>query len=207
MTQNVLPADGFSDATGLLNINFPLTNVNTTYTGTVSIPSAPDTALILIQFNNQTVAKIAGWSQFGPFQLGPSDKLTLVGIGMEPSTQYQGVMIGGLVYGQSPPGVIPIPTAGVPTVQGGQGFPAPTLIQSGNLTEGTPSAPITAPPLTRVLIIELDGAGSNVVTVTGTSTGVRYANRAVVIMGTGGVGVLYVPYDPTIDPQFTLEVA
>ena len=184
MPQSQWTANGTSDAAGNLTIRFPTINVNTEWTGIVSVPQAPNTAELSVVVNDTVVTSLGGSSSFGPIQLGSTDVLRITGTGLAASTQYQGVLIGNLVYGSSAP-VTPVPTASA--VQAAltgaieSSFPGGSLVGSTSWSGSAGPwtlASIPMAPTTRTLLIRVsnDALVSNL-TVTGDQTGVTYYNQ------------------------------
>ena len=184
MAQSRWTANGTSDAAGNLTVTFPTIAVNAEWTGIVSIPLAPNTAELQIVVDDVAVSALGGSSSYGPIQLNSTNVLTVTGTGLDPSTQYQAVLIGNLVYGTSAP-VTPVPTASA--VQAAltgaieSSFPAPTLFFSTSLPNGTDSYTITPPTLARTLLLRIhtNGVGTvnGPVQVYGATSGILYYNQ------------------------------
>ncbi len=96
------PAVATSTATGTIVITFPSVAVNSVATGCVSVPAAPSGANWQVEVNGDALGAMIGATPFGTMGLQNSDVLTLVGTGVLPNTQYTGVFVGSLVYGQVP---------------------------------------------------------------------------------------------------------
>ena len=109
MAQSQIVANGTADSTGAVTITFPTVNVNTEFTGNVSVPLSPNTAQWIVEVTGTPVSSLGGSSSYGPIQISNTDVLSLTGTGLVAGTQYQAVLIGILVYGTSP-AVVPVPT-------------------------------------------------------------------------------------------------
>ena len=110
MAQSQWTANGTADATGAVTITFPTIAVNSEWTGNISVPQAPATAQWLVYVNDVAVSSLGGDASYGPLQIHNGDVLQLVGTRLTAGVQYQGVLVGQLVYGQTP-AQIPVPTS------------------------------------------------------------------------------------------------
>ena len=161
MAQTKILANGISDADGNLTVTFPSQNVNSEFSGAVSIPSAPATAQIAVVLNETTVATIGGSSQYGTLQLNSTDVLTLVATGMAADTQYQAVGLGMQVVGTVGQ-IIPTPTTSAVTAAltgavESYATPPGQLASFTGITGGTPTPAIPIASSVRTLLVEVTG--------------------------------------------------
>jgi hypothetical protein len=62
--------------------------------GMVSVPTAPDTASFTVYLNNHPVGTIKGSNPAGPLAALSGERVSLIGTGLTPSTQYIGKFLG-----------------------------------------------------------------------------------------------------------------
>jgi hypothetical protein len=195
MSQTQLTANGTSDAAGNLVIKFATINVNAEFTGVVSIPSAPASALITVNITGTNVATIGGSSQYGSLQLNSSDVLELTGTGFTADTQYQAVAVGAIVYGTAG-AVIPTPTTtailasliGVITAEG----PAPgQVLAPVTPPSGTQTQTVNIPTNTNTIIVVTMGAIPTNVSVNGVESNYQYRTGPPYLIDGGGSGTTF----------------
>jgi len=88
---------GTSDSLGNLTLTYGNVPTGQTWIGTMSIPGAPASALIVAQVGNITYGTWTGSNTFGPITVGQSDNLELTITNLLPSTAYQAAW-NGVVY-------------------------------------------------------------------------------------------------------------
>jgi hypothetical protein len=88
---------GTSDALGNLTITYGNVPTGQTWIGTISIPGAPASALIVAQVGNISYGTWSGSNTFGPVTVGQSDNLELTITNLLPNTPYQPAW-NGVVY-------------------------------------------------------------------------------------------------------------
>ena len=98
-----------TDSSGTCTFTFQQTPVTQTWTATLNIPGAPDTAITTAYTNGNPTASWQGSNTYGPLQLGNGQQLTLTCTGMAPLTNYQATAIGHVFTVEQPP--ITWPTA------------------------------------------------------------------------------------------------
>ena len=98
-----------TDSSGTCTFTFQQTPVTQTWTATLNIPGAPDTAITTAYTNGNATASWQGSNTYGPLQLGNGQQLTLTCTGMSPLTNYQATAIGHVFTVEQPP--ITWPTA------------------------------------------------------------------------------------------------
>jgi hypothetical protein len=98
-----------TDSTGTCTFTFQQTPVTQTWTATINVPGAPDTAITTAYTNGNATAQWQGSNTYGPLQLGNGQQLSLTCTGMSPLTNYQATAIGHVFTVEQPP--ITWPTA------------------------------------------------------------------------------------------------
>jgi len=89
---------GTSDSSGNLTLSYPNVPTGQTWIGTISIPSAPASAVIVASVGNAfAYGTWSGSNTFGPITVGQSDNLSLTMTNLLPSTSYQAAW-NGVVY-------------------------------------------------------------------------------------------------------------
>ena len=116
-----------TDNSGTCTFTFQQTPVTQTWTATLNIPGAPDTAITTAYTNGNATAQWQGSNTYGPLQLGNGQQLTLTCTGMAPLTNYQATAIGHVFTVEQPP--ITWPTAYADSVTIGS---QQILLESGN---------------------------------------------------------------------------
>ena len=116
-----------TDSSGTCTFTFQQTPVTQTWTATVNIPGAPDTAITTAYTNGNPTASWQGSNTYGPLQLGNGQQLTLTCTGMAPFTNYQATAIGHVFTVEQPP--ITWPTAYADSVTTGS---QQIFLESGN---------------------------------------------------------------------------
>ena len=116
-----------TDSSGTCTFTFQQTPVTQTWTATVNIPGAPDTAVTTAYVNGNATASWQGSNTYGPLQLGNGQQLTLTCTGMTPLTNYQATAIGHVFTVEQPP--ITWPTAYADSVTVGS---QQILLETGN---------------------------------------------------------------------------
>ena len=161
MAQSQWTANGTAAADGTVSIKFPTLAVNSEFSGNVCVPQAPTQAQWLVYINDVAVSSLGGNASYGTLQVRDTDVLRLVGSGLAPGTQYQGVLTGNLVYGTSAP-VIPTPTASSVVAASIQNEPG--VIASGSVASSgignQASFAIPVGPTVRTLTIVVTGTGT-----------------------------------------------
>ena len=79
-----------TDSSGTCTFTFQQTPVTQTWTATLNIPGAPDTAITTAYINGNATAQWQGSNTYGPLQLGNGQQLTLTCTGMSPPYQLPG---------------------------------------------------------------------------------------------------------------------
>ena len=120
-----------TDSSGTCTFTFQQTPVTQTWTATLNIPGAPDTAITTAYVNGNATASWQGSNTYGPLQLGNGQQLTLTCTGMAPLTNYQATAIGHVFTVEQPP--ITWPTAYADSVTTGS---QQILLESGNFLFG-----------------------------------------------------------------------
>ena len=88
---------GTSDSSGNLTLSYPNVPTGQTWIGTMAIPGAPASALIVATVGNLIYGSWTGSNTFGPITVGQSDSLELTLTNLLPSTPYQAAW-NGVVY-------------------------------------------------------------------------------------------------------------
>ena len=88
---------GTSDSSGNLTLSYPNVPTGQTWIGTMAIPGAPASALIVATVGNLIYGSWTGSNTFGPITVGQSDSLELTLTNLVPSTPYQAAW-NGVVY-------------------------------------------------------------------------------------------------------------
>ena len=88
---------GTSDSLGNLTLSYPNVPTGQTWIGTMAIPGAPASALIVATVGNLIYGSWTGSNTFGPITVGQSDSLELTLTNLLPSTPYQAAW-NGVVY-------------------------------------------------------------------------------------------------------------
>lgn len=88
---------GTSDSYGNLTLTYPNVPTGQTWIGTIAIPGAPASALVVAQVGNLNYGSWTGSNTFGPITVGQSDNLELTITNLLPSTPYQPAW-NGVVY-------------------------------------------------------------------------------------------------------------
>src|ERR1700722_5538478 len=109
---------GTSDANGDITFTFPATAVNSSWTGTISIPSAPISAQFMATIETNDHLSWQNTSPGGPLTVNGSEQLVVTGTGMAPNTQYTAVMLGSIDAAGMQSSPLPVVTsvlvAGIP---------------------------------------------------------------------------------------------
>ena len=116
-----------TDSSGTCTFTFQQTPVTQTWTATLNVPGAPDTAITTPYTNGNATAQWQGSNTYGPLQLGNGQQLTLTCTGMAPLTNYQATAIGHVFTVEQPP--ITWPTAYADSVTVGS---QQILLENGN---------------------------------------------------------------------------
>ena len=116
-----------TDSSGSCTFTFQQTPVSQTWTATLNIPGAPDTAITTAYVNGNATASWQGSNTYGPLQLGNGQQLTLTCTCMAPLTNYQATAIGHVFTVEQPP--ITWPTAYADSVTAGS---QQIVLETGN---------------------------------------------------------------------------
>jgi hypothetical protein len=203
-----------SDAQGNISITFKSQNVNSTFTGTVSVPTAPLGAKWQVLVNGTSLATMLGPSSY-PVQLGASDVLVLVGTNTTPNTQYQGVLQGiiqigdarGLVPNQSQVAI----AAQQPSLPIGSGVSIPAATGP---TPGSVVLTLTTDPSWRSISLLCAQAPSPLLyfTILGAITGAAYSQGSstialgVTAASMGPFGLVTIPINAAWDTTITVTL-
>jgi hypothetical protein len=132
-----------SDASGNIAFNFPTTPVNSTWIGTISIPTAPTTAEFSVMVADQNHGSWAATTPFGQITSNGSEQIVVTGTGMTPETQYNAVLLGSILPAGSQQ-TSPQPVQSKVLVSGIPG--APPVAISGNADQIVKSIPADITP-------------------------------------------------------------
>ena len=168
----------YADTNGNATFTFQVIPVSQTWTFTITVPGAEDTAVHSAVSGGTTYAQFKGSNAWGPIQLGVSDQLVITSTGLVPGNLYTALMDGVAHTVTEPPIVWPQPYADSVTTSTQQ-----IVLKSAQYPSGTAPSPLTytipVPPSYRSLYVAVantvvgGGAGPSI-TVTGVQSGVTY---------------------------------
>lgn len=192
-----------SDANGLITFRQGPCPLGFVWQGSVTVTNAPSGALFNASVASTPWGQWAGPTNFGPVQLWGNETLIVMGVGLQPSTQYSmlffGVALPEHMADPLPP-VAPLSTVVVETA---------TLIAAAVTVAGGGGNFVIQPPsLTRRLTLVIDGTNktpsSGGVSVTGVQTGTLYGVSAVVAAGNTSPPTFYA-IEPAVDQTYKIQ--
>lgn len=162
------PLNATSDAEGNISFVYPQVPVSQDFTGTLSVPGAPDFAVFSATTGASSIGQWSGANSYGPIRVAAGYQLTITGSGLIPNTSYVSQFQGYASTSEETPIVFPNAYEDVVNVISDQ-----VLLLQGVAT--TSSFTVTIPLSSKwrsVLVV--GNFGSALVTPTGVESGIEY---------------------------------